>query len=410
MNTIYFYTLYDPVTNKPKCAGIKTGDKIEIYDLFRPGAKKIVNTIFKTIADIREYILRANDNGDLIVTSGFKRSLKTYNFPLDDRDYNIYDLNFDHLLRINSSNSQSKDYELIRKILIKMGNKDIHEYMKLLSNTSVAYQAIEDRGLYINDSLVFPKWSLETFSGRSKSLEFNIQGHHEEDYVSYNDSSNNILIHFDWVSADIRMAAYLSGDEVLTDSFYESDPYTVMMNHINNDSNEKITREECKIYFLKSINSMNVDNTAIESIYPRLSKWIKHCRAITRNEDGELSTALGNKFQVSKAKNSLAVLNGAMQGSVAHAMHNVMRNIWIKCGGYLITEIHDSLILSVPNELPVIKSVISLVVPYMIRPLKGFLENDPEFSVKVSIGKKWKKWVLLETHRSRGVERVKIEK
>lgn len=404
MSIICFYTLFDHDFGKPRCAGIRVNDNVTIYDLYRPGAGKKIKDINNTISKIREFLITSNDRGHTIVTSNFKKLLLIYNLPLDNRPYNIYDTDIDNLTgQIRPTNSQSKDNLLVRKVLDRMALNANHAYQKLLANAAVVYQDLENRGIYVNDEYFTPQWSLTTFSGRSKTTGFNIQGLHEECVVRTVDSqNNNVLLHFDWIAADIRVASILSNDELLRHSFESSDPYTEMVKHLK----DGIGREECKKYLLRSINSMDVDSHAF-MIYKDLGNWIRRCYEVTRRQDGVLETMLHRKFKVSRAKNALAVLNGAMQGSVAHAMHNVIRRLWEKISSYIITEIHDSIILSVPNDPAIIRSVISIVVPIMMYPFAGITENNYSFPLKISLGKKWKKWQLLEVHRPSGVERVK---
>lgn len=407
VSIIYFYTLFDHQSGKPRCAGIQIGDKFTSYDLYRPGAGKKIKTINDTIAKIREFLLLSNDREHTIITSNFKKILSAYNIPIDSRHYNVYDVHIDGpTTPIRSTNSQSKDNLLIRKILERMAIGHHYEYQKLISNAAVVYQDLENRGIYINDELFKPEWSMITFSGRSKTTGFNIQGFHEDHIVRSVDSSHNsVLLHFDWIAADIRAASLLSNDKLLIDSFKTSDPYTEMVNFFKNNKSGDIDREECKKYLLRSINSMDVSSDAFV-VYQQLGNWICECHAATRKPDGILETLLHRRFKVSRAKNALAVLNGAMQGSVAHAMHSVIRKIWEKIGIYVIAEIHDSIILSVPNDSAIIRSIIDTVVPIMMYPFSGLLSDNPSFPVRVSVGKKWKKWRLLETHRASGVERV----
>ncbi len=407
MDTLYLYTIFD--SHKPRTVGIKIDDDIQIYDLFRPGARKPIKTINDTIKKIRELILNANDTGCKIITSNFKSIISAYGLPIDDRIYNVYDMHLDSSSIIKSTNNESKDALLVRKILDKMCCKQPLEYQKLISNAAIVYQDMENRGIIVNDTEMYPQWSMQTFSGRSKSTVFNIQGHYEEDKIrSKNSDESYVLLHFDWISADIRVASILSKDRALIDSFVNSDPYTYMMNILNTDQNQ-LSRDEYKIFLLKSINSMN-NNSELETIYPNLGKWIDECYKGTRDSNNHLETIMERRFKVSKAKNDLAVLNGVMQGSVAHAMHSAIRRIWEKLGSSIITEIHDSIVLSVPNDGPIIRSTINIVSPIMMYPFQGLLQSNPCFPVSISLGKKWKTWKLLEVHRSGGVERVQRNK
>lgn len=402
MKQVSFVTILNQDGIKPCCAGFKIGDNYYVYDLYRTGVKRPIKEVKKSISKINELLNKINDTGSPIVTTGFKKLLGIYNLPIDDRDYNIYDLHIDINNPLVTVGSQSKDAENIKSILDRFSKVTVKPYQKLLANASIVYKDLENTGFYVNDVLVHPQWSLDTFSGRSKSLGFNIQGHSENDYFyTISNNRNSVLIHFDWISADIRAASILAKDDILARSFNESDPYTYMQNIINaGQESDLIDRDECKLYLLKSINSMNVDTGAISDIYPKLCRWIYKCGEKTKEANGGLSTILDRQFKVSRAKNTLAVLNGAMQGTVAHAMQNVMRQVWLSCKPYLLTDIHDSLVLSVPNERQVIRSAIKLVAPIMMHPFKGIIEHDHIFPLKVSIGTKWKNWKLYKTYRN----------
>lgn len=394
---IVFLTIYDRF-NKPCFSCIKTKNANTIIELYKPGIRKPIKEVRKAILSINRLLTIASDEGHEIITSDFKRAIKAFELPIDSRDYNIYDI---HLTKSMPYTGSNNDMEIIKKAADKIyDNYKTSNYQKLLSNVSVVYQDLENRGLILNDINVRPIWSLQTYSGRSKSLEFNIQGYSDNDYVrAPNVVSRSVLIHFDWISADLRAAAILSKDNRLVDSFLKSDPYTILMDHINNNATDsQMSREECKLFMLKSINSMDT-NDILYKAYPKLCDWIESIRTLTGDSDGYAQTIMHRRFKMSSAKNALAVLNGAMQGSVAHAMHNVLRNVWLKCGSSIVADIHDSLVLSVPEDQRVINATIDTVLPIMMYPFEGLLPDSHCFPVKVSIGRKWKKWKLLKTYR-----------
>lgn len=411
MSNLYVYTLFDKKTKLPRCTGIKDGDKVVIVDLYRPGESKSIQTIFKHIKTIRKLILASSKQGRPVVLSDFKSHIKAFDLPRDsDVCYSVYDL---HLPDITPTDSSQKDHALIRKILSKISIVPIREYQHILANAGVVYQDLEDHGLKVYHTTRNPIWSQKTFSGRSKTLGFNIQGYSEQDKIrTVSMPDNSILIHFDWVCADIRVASLLSQDRNLQKAFDLSDPYVVMMNELNEGSTDKLTRDECKTYLLKSINSMDFTSAALSSVYPELGEWIRRCKRILAKEnpqDQYLETLLKRRFKKANAKNDLAVLNGVMQGSVAHAMQLSMRRIWEKCPQFLIAEIHDSLVISCYPTARHVASTINTVSEIMLHPFKGVLDTNPAFPLKVSVGKRWKEWQTMRIYRENGITHVKTK-
>ena len=396
MSDLYIYTLFDAKTEKPRCTGIKDGNTIKICDLYRPGAGKTIQKINKTTQLIKQIILKANSEKRRIITSDFKSHIKAFDLPLDKREYNVYDM---HLPDIAPTNSKSKDEIVISKVIDKLANKNPTYYNQLLSNSAVVYQYLEDNGITVNSIPEFPKWSQKTFSGRSKTTGFNIQGLADEYHVvPMGGEDCDVMIMFDWICADIRAASIMSGDQLLDEAFKSSDPYTVLMDELNSGSDDQITREESKRYLLKSINSMDFTSTALMEVYPQLGQWISRCKGLI--QDGKpLKTLLDRKFRPAHAKNQLAVLNGAMQGSVAHAMQLSLRRIWERLPDKIVCEIHDCLIVSSSPEPSQIRATIDIVAPIMFKPFEGILSNNPSFPVNVSIGNKWKKWKFFKSFR-----------
>lgn len=396
MADLYVYTLFDPKSGKPRCTGIKDGDIIKVCDLYRPGAGKTINRIDKTRKLIQQIIIKANSEQRRIILSDFKSHIKYFDLPIDKRIYNVYDM---HLPDIAPSNSKTKDEIIIKRIIDKLSDKLPTEYNNVLANAAVVYQYLEEHGILINSMHEYPKWSQKTFSGRSKSFGYNIQGLADDFHVSSPSGKEcDVLIMFDWICADIRAASLMSDDTRLVDAFKQSDPYTVLMDVLNSDSHNQLSRSESKRYLLKSINSMDFTSTALTDVYPQLGQWIKRCKSLII-EGKPLKTLLGRSFRPAHSKNELAVLNGAMQGSVAHAMQIVMRKVWEKVPDNLICEIHDCLIISSPPDPQQIKALINIIQPIMTRPFDGYLSHNPFFPINVNIGNKWKQWKLFKTFR-----------
>lgn len=395
MRRLCVYTIFDPKTNRPTTTGISLDDKIIVREMYRPGAGKLLADIYKIRDIVAAAISSAAKDGIEIVTSDFKSHITAFNLPLHV-DYPVYDM---HIPLIGPSGSKQQDAANVRKVLQRFKTQKTKEYQRILANADVVYKDLQDTGLIVGYCDRRPIYG-HTVTGRSKTSGFNIQGLSTNDQVwNKTTSPNNILLHFDWICADIRIAALLSGDEKLLASFDHSDPYTVLMDEVNANSGEKLTRDEAKTFLLKSINSMDYTSDALTKTYPGLGDWIRRCDARLMAQDGYLETILRRRFRLSNCKNKLAVLNAVMQGSVAHAMQLVIRKVWELFGTGLITEIHDCLVVSCARDPKIIDNVISQIAKIMLHPFEGVLPSNPSFPLKVNIGTRWAKWKQLRVYR-----------
>lgn len=408
MGRLYVYSLFDKKTNRPRCTGLRIGNKTIHKELFRPGSRKPLYEINLTKKSIRDIILQAVERGAEVVISDFKSHLKHFELPLSRTPYEAYDL---HLPDLSPTDSIERDHKLLDQVLEAMQQAVIKPYHKVIANAAVVYESFEQTGLWLGYTQIHPKWSMKTFSGRSKALGFPVQGAIEGMLRGVGRRDDDVLIHFDWISADIRVAAILSGDERLMRAFDASDPYTAMMYEINaNSTSGQLSRSEAKTYLLESINSMNVDSDALLGVYPKLGRWVAKCRMALAGDAGYLDTVLGRRFRLQQARNKLAVLNGVMQGSVAHGMQLTIRRLWELLGDRLLLEIHDSLVVTSSAEPAAVRATINSVVPIMMYPFNGLLDDNPCFPLKVSIGKHWRQWRWFETHRKDAVERFNGQK
>jgi hypothetical protein len=381
-----------------------------VVELYRPGEQKKLHKIFEQRDIIHRLILLSGAKGRPVVLSDFKAHIRAFELPRDPNEhYTVYDL---HLPDVKSTGSRQGDHALVRKILAKMANASVREYQHVLANAAVVYQDLEDKGILRNYTKESPIWSQKTFSGRSKTTGFNIQGYSEEDKIRTTAMKDDaVLIHFDWICADIRVASILSQDQNLQKAFEESDPYIMMMDELNKGiKNGQLTRDECKTYLLKSINSMDFTSIALTKVYPQLGDWIGRCKHTLGRENGYLETLLRRRFRRAQAKNDLAVLNGVMQGSVAHAMQLTIRKIWERIPYCLVAEIHDSLVISCQPHPRRIIEAIDTVSEIMLHPFYGVLKANPAFPLKVSVGKRWKKWRTMRIYRESGITNVQQSK
>jgi len=397
MKRIYCFCIYNEKSDKPRAVGFRLDGKDTFFNLFRPGEAKSVKQVLDRVDKIKSFLLRANHQGHQIFLSDFRLWIQSFNLPIDTREYNVYD---QHLPKIESASSYDEDVDKIGRILDTFGCKEPSPWRKVSSNASIVYEDLERKGLLQNYTKQYPRWSQKTYSGRSKSSVFNVQGWHEDDHIRTPGSSDrDLLIHLDWICADIRVASLLSEDSLLQQTFKDSDPYDLMCNIINEGASKDaaVSRDNCKESLLRSINSMDFENPVFE-IYEGLGSWIKDCNHKIFDK-GYLKSLLGRKFHLKRAKNDLAVLNGAMQGSVAHAMQHTLKRIWDVFPNCIIADIHDSLVLNASSDRRILRSMLEIIVPIMVYPFEGLLPDNPAFPVRVSIGNKWKQWKHHKTYR-----------
>ncbi len=324
-----------------------------------------------------------------IIVNDFMRHFKAFELSQDDLGPNIYDIKV-----------SSVDQNRIAKSAKSLLQYKPKIYESLLARATVAYAGLSSQSLVYNYGLERVEWSLETFTKRSKTLGFNLQGFTDSARIrtSYA-SEKDVLVCFDWMAADIRAVAALSGDEVLTKSFLVSDPYSYIKEVVGGD----ITRDECKLLLLKVINSLDYRDQTINAIYPRLCEWLKKQDGVLDTEGG-IQSLLGRRFTMTKDRGKLSALNGVIQGTVAHAMHRCIRDVWDMYPHRLVGEIHDSIIMNCPPIRSEILKMIKDVTRIMCRPFDGLIDGDIIFPVRISIGHKWKAWT--HTYTSRGANLV----
>jgi len=365
---------------RPVTTVVADGSNTVIYDLYKQNSRKLLIDVKKDIESIRKLF----QQDKRIITNNFMKHIKAFGLSQDNVGQNIYDIKVDE-----------NDIERLTKLANNLVGCKPKSYALLLARASMAYHGLNSQGIVYNYGIEHVKWSLDTFTKRSKTLGFNLQGFTDEAKIrTIYANEKDILICFDWMAADIRAVAALSDDQSLIDSFIKSDPYTHMQTVIGNG----ITRDECKLLLLKVVNSLDYNDATIGAIYPRLCEWLKEQDKLM-NEQGGISSLLGRRFVISKERSKLSVLNGVIQGSVAHAMHRCIRDVWDRYPHRLIGEIHDSIILNCPQSKTEIWKMIKEINNIMSRPFEGYLKKEIMFPVRISIGNKWKTWKHLYSSR-----------
>lgn len=266
------------------------------------------------------------------------------------------------------------------------------EWQEIRADAAEAYQKIEDRGVLYDYKVIKPKYSMNVFSGRSKTTGFNIQGTNREYQIRHVNPTYNIFICFDWIAADARIGSILSGDETLNKSFEKSDPYTFIEDFVDGE----VERDNCKLAFNQAVNALNLDDEVLE-IFPTYKKWIKK-QIINIRKNGYSESILGRRFYADdNVKGYRRSFNGILQGSVAHAMQNVIAKIERTMGDIVLTEQHDS--LTVCTSQVRMAEDIKRISSMMLHPFRGYLKGDYVMPLKVSFGKKWCDYKFLKEYR-----------
>lgn len=264
-----------------------------------------------------------------------------------------------------------------------------NDWQRLRAEASEVYYNIENRGIKLNDIMQYPKWGMNTFSGRSSTSKFNIQGASEEDNIS-NPNGESIFIHLDWVAADIRVASIMSGDKQLEKCFFATDPYNYIADYLNDaHGTDFYTRSDAKRSLLSAINQGKYDSPVLKP-FSDLSDWVKsEYKSIRMNK--KATSLLGREFYIKKDRTVRSIFNAIIQGSVAHAMHSIISTIYRDYGDSLLYECHDSIVVTARDSSDA-KSKIQDLSSIMYRPFRGILKDDPRFPFTVSVGKKFKNW------------------
>jgi hypothetical protein len=336
---------------------ICNGDK---YLLYQKGTGLTLKNVLKNIDEVKN-----NIDGEFFIND-FKSHLKHFNLPFNV-DYAGYDL--------GNIKLPSEKFNKLAPAIRPRPEK----WRNIVLNASVVYQFLENRGVNYGYKKAYPRYSLDTMTGRSKTLEFNIQGMPKNDVLRPVSSDHEYFVHFDWSSADIAMAAYMSKDEKLMD-WCRSDVYE----HLSSIFCR--SRGDCKKSLLYAFYSLNFDHEIL-NVLPGIRGWMKNKLEEVRSNNYSESF-MGRRFTGEK---ELGVFNAQFQGSVVHAMQNSLIRVFGDFKDNLLTEIHDSLVFTTGRSR--LKDIIYDVSFIMSRPFS----DDLVIPVVVSVGKSWKGWRVFKT-------------
>lgn len=323
-----------------------------------------------------------------VMTTNFKKYILPFNLNVD-YDYIVYDKHVEGVQYDDKSSIHILKKRLLQNV-DKILSVEKEKYQLLFANAQIVYQKMENKSIFLKDAKVCPKYDF-VVTGRSKTTGYSIQGSTDNDDIYSPTHINDYFIHFDWIAADLRIAGIMSNDELLLNSFNESDPYELLSRELVG-----IERSKCKLDFLRGMYSLNFDDSCIV-LYPVLHKWLKD-RYNTIIDHGYSTTILKRRFYLNENnENMKTVFNAMFQGSIAHAMHSVLRKINRVCPENLFTETHDSVVL-VSKKQDIVE-IVNKVSQIMLHPFQNEMKENPKLPLKVSVGKKWKQWKQIAEYR-----------
>lgn len=378
--------------DRPAFFHFENSDRAISFEIYRSGAGKPLSEVCKRFDGAAE-ILSWAAQGDL----------RTSNIGVLMRAFNMEELHGDTQARdyafhpIKSSGDSKQDALICLKTVEIMKKIPDLPYQTLLAKAQSVYVGMERTGLMLNYTKVHPKWSWDTYSGRSKSMDFNVQGWSDPDVIYQPCMPYEcVQIHFDWICADFRVAAIMSGDKALNQSFFDSDPYTYLSERLSGCGQKM--RNDAKLLLLKTINSLDYRDEIVKGEFPQLCIWLQRTLAQMAQHKKSVNI-VGRPFRIESGRSERSVFNAVLQGSVAAAMQNVLWHVRRRYPAYLVTDIHDGLVLSVPKDKEIVNTVVKVVGDLFLRPFAGIFKSEIVFPYRVSIGNRWKQWKELRTIR-----------
>lgn len=380
---LYIYTLFDRSKYyRPLISAISSGnsDKITFLPMYLRGTGLSVYQAEHNIEIINGLIYKSPE----LVINDYKRHITAFNITRDSNT--VFDIPINQY-RGDLSNINN----IITKILSGMIDTELKQWHTIRADAAEVYDYLEQRGVIYGYTRMFPRYDTGTYSGRSRTSIFNVQGLSTGDEL-YSIDGGDIYINFDWISFDLRMIAYLSSDETLKQAFADGDPYNKLASIINADN---MGRDEVKRTILRVINNLEINNVIFDH-FSNLRSWI--ISILDGLEvHGYTESILNRRFRVTKDRSYKSAFNATVQGSGAHAMQICLRRIWDIYPDNILTEIQDSIPM-ICRDIDEAKEIIDNVIRIMLRPFDGIIHSDMVFPVRVSLGRRYRQWKLYKNY------------
>lgn len=361
--TIFDYSKTPP---RPLQSMICRGNKIYQFTLYQPKSGLPLKEISENCEKIRNMLC-----GNVLLND-----FRSHIHAFGHLNGQIYESGL-----INDNVAIQSPKKALAKMMQAMVKLKPELWQKLIAQAMIVYHALENKPIVDGFKPLTIYYDTDTFTGRSRTTGFNIQGADDTHDIKIDGFGHDILVHIDWVSVDFRMASFMSGDEMMDSLFMMADPYT----EIGNLLEANIDRKQLKIEMLSNLYRMNFDHPVF-SLFSDFREWMRKMVESLESR-GFLESVLGRRFS---GRSDRSTFNAIIQGSVAHAMHAVLPVVFKELGDYLVAEIHDSIVLNCSRKE--VNKVVNRAVEIYTRPFQGILDRNPFFPVKISVGKKWRKW------------------
>lgn len=378
----YIATLFDYNKFKPLLTAVRDESGSKLYKLWHPGTKKTI----KEVEESQKEITKLFD--DKVVCNDFKTHLKAFNLNLD-KDYDVYDPCVDRQPHGTIENSKKSVIRILKDLM----KHEPQKWSKLVADASIPYQHLENRGYLYYGKVEHPTFFLDTYTGRARSIGFPIHGKGKDEDIKPVDENRDIFVHFDWISADIRMGSFMADDDILSSVYEESDPYSYVAEHVD------LPREDIKLRFMRALYNGDFDDGIFE-LYYKFADWMKGIHS--RIDKGKpVCNIVGRPYYPvenhtgNHGKKSAA--NAPLQGSIAAAISAACCKIRELDKEVLFVDRYDSIVCACSKS--VVNDVVNEVGNIMYRPFSGILDEDYTMPYKVDIGKSWMKWKTLRTVR-----------
>ena len=343
------------------------GSKRITFNVFATGYNTTVYQAEKSIHKVNDLIDAAANGGHRVLVYNWRNWLRATRKYAKNTALWYCDRIFDPVNEIKADSIEQLSEEVI-KIKPAM-------WMSTYANAALTYEWMEKNPILINGFRAYSHWNYDSYSGRSKSFERPLQNLEEGTHIA--DPINmerDRIVTVDWKAADLIIAAYLSGDQVLVDKIINGDIYSEFQDSADD-------RQDTKRAILSAL--YRADDSTLAAVSIKLAQWVAQQIEIVKT-DNAVESYFGRRYSVTESGNRsvLSVFNAQIQGAIALAMMRVLPKIQVIPGASLLFETHDAVTVAARAES--VPSVIKSMCEIMYRPFSGMNINGLEVKMPVT--------------------------